>query len=405
MSPADSSIETLVIFRGQRDRHSYFDDWLDAFVSSPNFRCTTADLRSRDGLSAVERLAPTAELIVVLHSAIGDSLREIMRCRAALTRRRGRLLAFVGNELNLPGALLSDKIALLKDLGAEYVATQLELDAGRWLYEETAARVLALPHALNPAVFRPVTPDDERDVDIGVRSFRYLSLLGDDDRNRLFDRFSEAAFDPPLVINIRTDERFDRAGWAAFLDRCRGTLSTEAGSLWLERDDRTLQRILHDLSQRHRPGLRVTAGSPAHRVARFLPAAVRRRLRRRMGGGVVQLESVVLEQLDFDEVYNRHFRDTPPAPVYGKCISSRHFDAIGTKTCQLMIRGRFNGILAADRHYLAIEPDLSNIDDIVRRFRDPAIRRSITTDAYELALDAHTYRHRTDAAYAALLAG
>ena len=71
-----------------------------------------------------------------------------------------------------------------------------------------------------------------------------------------------------------------------------------------------------------------------------------------------------------------------------------HFDAAGTKTCQIMFRGRFNDILLADEHYFALEPDFSNVDEVLRRFRDPRERSRVADAAHDLVLREHTYAHR-----------
>jgi len=107
-------------------------------------------------------------------------------------------------------------------------------------------------------------------------------------------------------------------------------------------------------------------------------------------------EVTVNEELPFAEVHARFFAGRPRPPVYGKCISSRHFDAIGTKTCQIMLRGRYNDILEADRDYIALAPDFANLEDAVARFRDARYRQAMVDAAYERALAAHTYRHRID---------
>src|SRR6516162_857657 len=81
----------------------------------------------------------------------------------------------------------------------------------------------------------------------------------------------------------------------------------------------------------------------------------------------------------------RFFAGRPCCPVYSKCISSRHFDAAGTGTCQILLRGRYNDILAADEYYIALDPDLGNVDEAIARFRDPIERRRIAGAAYTLA--------------------
>ncbi len=47
-----------------------------------------------------------------------------------------------------------------------------------------------------------------------------------------------------------------------------------------------------------------------------------------------------------------------------------------------MLNGRFNDILQPDRHYLALDPDLGNLDDVLRRFVDNDERTAVTEAAY-----------------------
>ncbi len=67
------------------------------------------------------------------------------------------------------------------------------------------------------------------------------------------------------------------------------------------------------------------------------------------------------EALDFGEIYDRFFRDRPRASVYAKAISSCHFDAIGTHTCQILLDGRYNDILQPGEHYLSLAQDFGNL--------------------------------------------
>ena len=97
----------------------------------------------------------------------------------------------------------------------------------------------------------------------------------------------------------------------------------------------------------------------------------------------------------FDDVFTRFFKDYEN-PISGKAISSRHFEPIGTKTCQVILEGHYNGILKADEHYIAIKRDLSNVTDAVSRFKDQPYRQKLVDRTYEYVLDQHTYRHRVD---------
>ena len=113
-----------------------------------------------------------------------------------------------------------------------------------------------------------------------------------------------------------------------------------------------------------------------------------------MAGVVLRFQHLRTALKEYADIHQRFFAGLKRPAVYGKCISSRHFEAIGTKTCQIMVRGRFNDILEADKHYLAIAEDFSDLDDALRRFSDLSVRRAIVEDAYAHVSASHTYAHR-----------
>jgi hypothetical protein len=57
-------------------------------------------------------------------------------------------------------------------------------------------------------------------------------------------------------------------------------------------------------------------------------------------------------------------------------ISPRHFEAAVTRTAQVLVEGRYSGVLEPERHYIPLRPDFSNADEVVERLRDhPALER------------------------------
>lgn len=79
--------------------------------------------------------------------------------------------------------------------------------------------------------------------------------------------------------------------------------------------------------------------------------------------------------------------------VGAKCITSRHFEAIGTHTCLVMYPGHFNGILKPE-HYITLENDHSNLADVKRQILDKDHCLRIVSKAREYLLDGHTHDHR-----------
>lgn len=92
------------------------------------------------------------------------------------------------------------------------------------------------------------------------------------------------------------------------------------------------------------------------------------------------------EDLSFEEVRERLPQGWDDYRFFA--ISPRHFEAIITKTCQVLVRGEYNGILEADKHYIPLERDFSNIDNVLGKICDKEHTQTIAEQAYH-----HIYRH------------
>jgi hypothetical protein len=400
MSVSQSRIRLLVLFANYTDRLSYYDDWLDAFSCADFFSVVALDVVPSDATARIRGALADVDAIVLLHSTNGDTTAYLEPHVGALAERKQPLLTFVGNEVNLPGSPIAKKRHVFSRLRPEFIATQLLPEAGEYLFGDVAGRVVAIPHALNPKAYRPTHASESRPIDIGAKAARYLPHLGDVDRNCILDFFRTQGPDLGLRTDI-SDQRADREGWAGFLNACKGTVATEAGSWFLERDDRSVNEIREYVLNQSK--LVIRNDSKLRTLGHKLPSWARQAARKFLAGGVIRHEALVNEALNTDEIIRLFFSGRERPGFYGKCISSRHFDAAGTNTCQIMFPGRFNDILVADRHYLALEPDFSNLDIVLERFRDPSARQEVIDATYDLVMDGHTYAHRMRQVYELLL--
>jgi Glycosyl transferases group 1 len=389
----------LVGYAQYTDRLSYFEDWLDAFAAAPQFDVVPLNIVAPDAKTRLPQLLREVDAAVLLHSTNGDTTIYLEPLIDALARRNVPLLTFVGNELNLPGSPITDKRRLFAILKPEYIATQMLIEAGRYLFDDVAIRkVVAIPHALNSLVYQPTKNPNDRPLDVGARAVRYLPHLGDDDRNRLLQWFSDHGSAYGLKVEI-SDERLDRKGWAVYLNQCKATVATEAAGWFLERDDATVNAIRDYVLSKRTKGFVLRNDSAFRRFGHLLPWWMKSIMRKAMRKGPIRHEALINEQLDPKEIFDRFFANRPRPQFYSKCISSRHFDAAGTKTCQIMFRGRFNDIFQANEHYLALEPDFSNIEEVLAAFRDPVRRQHVADAAYELVRTKHTYAQRMQQVY------
>ena len=62
----------------------------------------------------------------------------------------------------------------------------------------------------------------------------------------------------------------------------------------------------------------------------------------------------------------------------------------------MLLKGHYNGILEADRHYIAMNKDLTNIDEAIERFQDESYRTRMVEETYDYVLSRHTYAHRVE---------
>jgi hypothetical protein len=61
-----------------------------------------------------------------------------------------------------------------------------------------------------------------------------------------------------------------------------------------------------------------------------------------------------------------------------------------------MFPGLFNDILKADEHYIALDRNFGNIDEVLERFSDDRYRISMTNLTYEYIIDVHSHHNRID---------
>jgi hypothetical protein len=63
-------------------------------------------------------------------------------------------------------------------------------------------------------------------------------------------------------------------------------------------------------------------------------------------------------------------------------ISPRHFEAITTKTCQILVEGYYDGVLIPDKHYIPIKRDFSNLDEALIKLKAASYVQKIADQAY-----------------------
>jgi len=399
----ESKLKTLVLYSYINETLAYLFDWQDAFEKHPALDSTLLDINQvAESQKHIKANIQDYDLIVLLHSTNGFSLGILKKYKKLLNQRKGKLVIFLGEELNYAqkGIRLQDKINFMKEIAPDFIATMLLVETAKKVYEDvTSAKVLGIPHALNPKRFYPEIPNNDRSIDIGTTSHRYWPFLGDQERNNIMEFFSNLKRDD-LKIEIQSSKgvqgRYTVDSWPKFLNSCKGTVATEAGGYYLEKDDRTVTNIMKHF--RNKQGFAKRMLSTAmERYKSVVPVIVSiqvQKLIKTITGKRVSYNDTYYN-FDFEEIYELFFKNYKN-PLNGKTISSRHFDAIGTKTCQIMFGGRYNDMLIADKHYIDLKRDFSNIKEVLERFKDDTYRNSMVDETYEYALNNHTHAHRID---------
>ena len=88
-----------------------------------------------------------------------------------------------------------------------------------------------------------------------------------------------------------------------------------------------------------------------------------------------------------DVADNNHVLSFLNANEWNHCelhtIASRHFEAIQAGTCQLLIEGEYRGVLKPGIHYISVNKDFSNVDEILDKAQDLDYLQKIADQAYQ----------------------
>lgn len=340
---------------------SYQHGWPRAFMESPLFETVPFNFAGRSlagRLALVAKIAASrVDAIVLLHSMYSNQ----NELRGPLAWLLGRLpqpkAFFIGNEYkNMP-----EKMAFCRSLGLSLLISQCNAPAVLDLYRQAlSCAVASVPNTgVDEAIFAPVVPLAERPIDIGYRSFEAPWYLGNREKIEIADFFLGAAPRYGLKVDISLDakDRFDSAGYAAFLNGCRAQIGTESGGDYFELTDKTRNAVNAYMAE--------------------FPDATWPDVRRRFFDG--------------------YGHSTPL-----RIISGRQVEAAACKTVQILMEGDYNAYLKPGIHYIPLRRDYSNADDVVRMLRDDALCAAMTEAAYLVARQELTYEKLTGNFAAAL---
>lgn len=73
-------------------------------------------------------------------------------------------------------------------------------------------------------------------------------------------------------------------------------------------------------------------------------------------------------------------------------LSPRHFEAILTRTAQILVEGDYSGVLRPHDHYIPIKADFSDMEDAVKKLDDAQALEAMVERAWKDIVEADTYR-------------
>jgi hypothetical protein len=324
------------------------------------FRCTPLDLGDRSWPARVSRtwLARTfrGDVVLLLHSVFSNACFVPDWLADALRRLPQPKVYFIGNEYKL----MPEKMAFAERAGVTLLVSQTQATDIHAAYRRRlGCAAVGIPNTgLDESIFRPAGNPDDRPIDLGYRADDAPSYLGHRERRDMAEYFQSHARRHGLLVDISLSraDRFTEPEWAAFLNRCRGQLGTEAGGDYFDLDD-----------------------GPRRAVNTFVAAQ---------------------PNATYEEIHERFFRDRPPTPL--RILSGRQVEAAGTKTAQILFDGQYDGFFVPDRHYIPLRKDFSNVEEAVSKFRDRGVRSRIAEEAYALARSEFTYARLIDRVHQAV---
>ena len=72
-------------------------------------------------------------------------------------------------------------------------------------------------------------------------------------------------------------------------------------------------------------------------------------------------------------------------------ITPRSFEAIAMKTVQVMYPGEYSGILEPWRHYIPINRDFSNLNEVINAIKNDEFLQEMANQAYSEIIKSQSY--------------
>ena len=303
---------------------SYVYGYPAALKNSDMFEVTACNFGHPSFLRKLQRIQAskkTFDAVLMLHTG-SHAMYEFWS--ESLAKLGAPIVWFIGNEFRG----MPSKMAFAREMNISMLVSQSLDGAVLQKYrDELQCDVIGLPvSGFDQRLFPPGPPLSERRIDIGYRGSRGPAWLGHWEREDIASAIREAASstDLKLDLSVEPQDRLPLKKWRKFLQSSKVQLCVAPGGEVFELTDAT-RLSMENLLSKH-------------------PDATR------------------LEQLEM----------LPPKEnrVRIRTLGSRTVEAAATLTPQIMYRDHFDGPMEPDKHYIALEKDHSNIQDVLDRIKD-----------------------------------
>jgi hypothetical protein len=283
------------------------------------------------------------DAVVIHYSLVLPSERFVSRgFREKLRRYRGLKIQFIQDEYRW----VDRATAASRDVGVNVLFTSAPEPAAGQLYDARLPGVRRIPTLTG---YVPVTLQDrprrllrERSIDVGYRGRDLPFWLGrlTQEKAWIAQGFLERAHKYGLHVDIgwREQDRIYGDRWIDFIASSRATLGTESGASIADFD-----------------------GSAEEAVKAYLQD--------HPGAPYEEVHQAVLTPYEGNVVVN--------------VISPRVFEAASLGTALVLFPGAYSGIVSPGEHYIVLEKDFSNMDDVVAQLRDVGRVTAMTQRAHD----------------------
>ena len=294
------------------------------------------------------------DVAVIHYSVVLSSLNYLSAdFRDKLRRFRGLKVEFIQDDYRW----IDRETAASRDIGINVLFTVAPEPAASQVYDERlpgVRRVLTLTgYVPENLVGRPIKPLGERTIDVGYRARDLPFWLGRLSREKVWigQRFLERAPAYGLRCDIAwtEDQRIYGERWIAFVSSCRATLGCESGASIADFDGSVEQAVLTFMG--------------AHPRATF-----------------EDVHEAVLRPYEGNVVMN--------------IVSPRVFEAAALGTALVMFPGEYSGVVSPEKHYIVLEKDFSNMDDVVDKLRDDKLVSAMTARARHDLIESGRWGYR-----------